>query len=248
LAETDEYDAIFAALKHPVRRRILLLLDEKGGVSFTDIQNAVSVNDTGLMSYHLKELAPLVEQSKIGKYRLSEIGQTSIVLFRKVEKERQRSSAAVRKELEKSVGKIVFLFFIVSVTLMVPLGVDIYVSVQNLYATPNLSLGYMVGMYLVGLSGMIFGIILFVFYDRHYFSKNVKTNVIHSTIFAIGISLMSIFSAYMIHRFEQATLLVQAILPSNSGVTWLFSTLRTVSFLASAPLVTYNISKLTKRH
>jgi len=242
LAETDEYDAIFAALKHPVRRRILLLLDEKGEVSFTDIQNAVSVNDTGLMSYHLKELAPLVEQSKRGKYRLSEIGQTSIVLFRKVEKERQRSSAVVRKELEKSIGKIVFLFFIVSVTLMAPLSVDIYVSVQNLHATPNLSLGYMVGMYLVGLSGMIFGIILFVFYDRHYFSKNVKTNVIHSTIFAIGISLLSIFSAYMIHRFEQA------ILPSNSGVTWLSSTLRTVSFLASTPLVTYNISKLMKRH
>lgn len=247
MAETDEYDAIFAALKHPVRRQILLLLEEKGEVSFTGIQNAVGIIDTGLMSYHLKELAPLVEQSKRGKYRLSEVGETSIGLFRKVERRRQRSSSAVRRELEKSIGEIVFLFFIVGVTLMAPLSVDVYVSVQNLYTTP-LSLGHMVGMYLASLAGMIFGVIAFAFYDRYYFSKNTKTNVIHSTIFAMGISLLSISSAYASHRFEQASLEVSALLPNNGGVTWLFSILRTVSFLASTPLVMYSISKLAKKY
>jgi len=245
LAETNEYDAIFAALKHPVRRQILLLLEQKGEVPFTDLQNAVGISDTGLMSYHLKELAPLVEQSARGKYRLSEVGQTSVVLFRKVEKERQRSSTAVRRELEKLVGEIVFLFFIVGITLIAPLSVDIYVSVQNLI-TPNLSLGYMVGLYLAGLSGMIFGVTLLVFYDRHYFSKNIKTNIIHSTIFAVGISLLSISTAYAIHRFEQATAAATAF-PSNVGGIWFFSILRTVSFLASAPLVTYGMGKLAKR-
>lgn len=246
MADTDEYDAIFAALKHPVRRQILLLLEQKGEVSFTEIQNAVGINDTGLTSYHLKEMIPLVERSARGKYRLSEVGETSIVLFRKVERERQRSSAAVRRELEKLIGEIVFLFFIIGITLMAPLSVDIYVSVQNLH-TPNFSLGHMAGMYLAGLSGMVFGVILFVFYDWHYFSKNIKTNVIHSTIFAVGISLLSISTAYAIHRFEQATAAVAAF-PSNVGGTWLFSILRTVSFLASAPLVTYGIGKLAKRY
>ena len=241
MAETNEHDVIFAALKHPVRRRILLLLEQNGEVSFTDIQRAVGINDTGLMSYHLKELAPLVERSARGKYSLSEVGQTSIVLFRKAGKERLRSSTAVRRELEKLIGEIVFLFFIVGVTLVVPLSVDIYVSVQNLYTTPNLSLGQMVGMYLVSLSGMIFGIILFAFYDRHYFSKNMKTNVIHSTIFAISMSLLSIYSIYVSHRFEESLL-------TNGGRTWLFSILRTVSFLVSAPFVTYSISKLAKRY
>ena len=98
-AETNEYDAIFTALKHPVRRQILLFLEQKGEASFTDIQNAVSINDTGLVSYHLGELVTLVEQSARGKYRLSEIGQTSMALFRKVEQEKQRTSTAVRKEL-----------------------------------------------------------------------------------------------------------------------------------------------------
>ena len=239
MTETDEYDAIFAALKHPLRRQILLLLEEKGKASFTDIQNAVGINDTGLISYHLKELAPLVEQSARGKYSLSEVGQTSMALFRKVEKERQRSSTAVRRELEKTIGEIVFLFFIVGVALLAPLSVDVHVSV---YAS-NLSVGQMVIMYLAGLSGMLLGVILFAFYDRHYFSKNLKTNVIHSTVFAIGIALLSTYSAYMSHRFQEVI-----ALPNSNDLTWLFAILRTVSFLASAPLVTLGTSKLAKRN
>jgi len=71
LAESDDYDEIFAALRHPVRRQILFLLEDKGELSFTEIQNTLGLNDTGLISYHLKELATLVEQSKRGKYSLS---------------------------------------------------------------------------------------------------------------------------------------------------------------------------------
>ncbi|MEM3697841.1 MAG: helix-turn-helix domain-containing protein [Candidatus Bathyarchaeia archaeon] len=239
--ETNEYDAIFKALKHPVRRQILLFLEQKGEASFTDIQNSVSINDTGLMSYHLGELAPLVEQTARGKYHLSEIGQTSIALFRKVEQEKQRTSTAVRKELGKALGEIVFLFLIVGVTLMAPLSVGIYVSVQNLYA-PTLSFVEMVGLYLVGLSGMTFGAILFAFYDRHYFSKNLKTNVVHSTIFAVGILSLLIPSAYVNYRFEEASL------SNNSSITWLFMILHAVSLLVSAPIVSYTIGKLTRRY
>lgn len=245
VAETSEYDAIFAALKHPMRRQILLFLEQKGEASFTDIQNAVSINDTGLVTYHLGELTPLVEQSARGKYRLSEIGQTSMVLFRKVEQEKQRTSTAVRKELEKAVGEIVFLFLIVGLTLMAPMSIDIYASVQNLYV-PTLSFGQMVGLYIVGLSGMILGAILFAFYDRHYFSNNRKTNVIHSSIFAIGISLLLVFSAYVSYRFEEATLSI-APLPSKDRIGWLLMILHAVSLLASTPIIAYSMSKLTKR-
>lgn len=239
--ETNEYDVIFKALKHPVRRQILLFLEQKGEASFTDIQNVVNVNDTGLMSYHLGELTPLIEQTARGKYCLSEIGQTSVVLFRKVEHEKQRTNTAVRKELGKTMGEIVFLFFIVGVTLIAPLSIGIYASVQNVYA-PTLSFGEIVGLYLVGFSGMIFGTILFAFYDRHYFSKNVKTNVVHSTIFAIGILSLLIPSAYVNYRFEEASL------SSNSSITWLLMILHGVSLLVSAPLLSYSIGKLTKRY
>ncbi|MBN2259997.1 MAG: hypothetical protein JW702_05615, partial [Clostridiales bacterium] len=74
---------------------ILVFLEQTGEASFTDIQNAVNVNDTGFLSYHLKKLNLLVEQSSRGKYNISEIGQTSMVLFRKVELEQERTSKIV---------------------------------------------------------------------------------------------------------------------------------------------------------
>ena len=123
LSEKDGYDEIFAALKHPLRRQILLFLEEKGEASFTEIQHNVRLNDTGLMSYHLKELTSLVEQTSRGKYRLSEIGETSIILFRKVEAEKERSSKTVRRELETVIGKIFYLFIIAGITMMAPLSV-----------------------------------------------------------------------------------------------------------------------------
>lgn len=245
MAETNEYNVIFAALKHPVRRQILLLLEQKGEVSFTDIQSAVGIGDTGLMSYHLKELAPLVERSERGKYCLSEVGQVSIALFRKVEKEKQRSSTVVRRELEKSIGKIVFLVFIIGITLIAPLSVDIYLSVQNIYQ-PSLSAEQVTSMFLVSFFGMIFGVILFTFYDRHYFSKGVKASVVHSTIFGIVIALLSISSVYAIHSFEEATLATNAF--HANSMTWLFGVLRTISFLGSTPVITCVVSKILNRH
>jgi DNA-binding transcriptional ArsR family regulator len=246
LSEADEYDVIFTALKHPIRRQVLLLLEQRGEVSFTDIQNAVGINDTGLLSYHLKELALLVEQSARGKYHLSEIGQTSMVLFRKVERERQSASTAVRREFERWLGKIVFLFCIVGIALLAPLSVDIYVSVQNLVAL-NLSLEQLVGLYFAGLSGMVFGLALFVFYDRHYFSKSMKTNVVHSTVFAVGLSLLLISTIYLTHQFEQATAAVTTS-PNNIGGTWMLSILRIAFFLVIAPFLTYITSKFAKRY
>ncbi len=168
-----------------------------------------------------------------------------MVLFRKVEQEKQRTSTAVRKELEKTAGEIVFLFLIVGVTVMAPLSSGIYASVQNLY-TPALSSGQMAGLYLIGLSGMILGATLFAIYDRHYFSKNIKTNAVHSSIFALGISLLLVLSAYVTYGFEEATLSM-APSSSQSGIGWVFMILTAVSLLASAPIIAYTLSKLTKR-
>jgi DNA-binding transcriptional ArsR family regulator len=241
LTETDEYDKILAALKHPIRRQILLFIDQKGEVSFTDIQNAVGITDTGLMSYHLKELESLVEQSKRGKYCLSEVGQASVELFRKTEREKERTSTLVNVEFEKWIGKIVFLVFIVGITLMFSLSVDIYLSVQNIYQ-PGLSTEQLVSLFLISFFGMIFGVVLFNFYDRHYFPKSVKTGVVHSTIFATATALLSIMLAYFAYLFEEATLAVSS--SPDSSLTLSFGVLRAVSFLVSAPIVTYVLNKI----
>ena len=193
VAETDEYDEIFAALKHPVRRQILLFLEERGEASFTQIQGAVGIDDTGLMSYHLKELAPLVEQSERGKYRLSEVGQAGAELFQRVERERHRSSVAVRSEIEKWLGetlvKSVLLVLLLAFTLSVPAVVDILLSVQSIME--GFSLLQLAGMFLVSFFGMVFGVFLFSVYYRRYHSKDAKANITYSTLFAAAITIAS---------------------------------------------------------
>jgi len=245
MTETSDYDSIFAALKNPIRRQILILLEQKNEVSFTDIQNTVGMNDTGLLSYHLKELALLVEQSARGKYRLSDIGQTSMVLFQKVEREQKRASKIVRNEIESYVGKVFFLFLIIGITLMITLSVDILLSVETIYA--YISLGQLTIFHLAGFSGMMLGLVLFVFYIRHYYSKNLKNNLVYATLFTISISLVVLLVSNNIYQFTQTTLSTVAT-PSNTENHWTISILRVVSFLAIAPLVTYSINKLAKRN
>jgi DNA-binding transcriptional ArsR family regulator len=246
LTEADEYDEIFAALKHPVRRQILLFLEEQGEASFTQVQNAVGIEDTGLMSYHLKELAPLVEQSERGKYRLSEVGQAGVELFQRVERERHRSSVTVRNEIEKwlseTIMKSVLLVVISAFTLSVPISVDISLSVQGIME--GFSTFQLAGMFLLSLFVMIAGVVLFAIYDRHYFSKDVKTNVVHSIVFAAAVTLVSSIVFYQIYLFSEGTLEGTLV---GSGIPWQFGVLRAVGFMASAPAVAYAISKARRR-
>lgn len=252
MTETDDYDLIFAALKNPTRRQILLLLEQKGEASFTDIQNAINLTDTGLLSYHLKELGILVEQSSRGKYSLSEIGQTSMTLFNKVEKDKERTSKMVQKEIDSYVSryfwKSVFLTALIIINWCIALTVDISVSVHAI--TGDISLGQLAGFQVAGFGGMILGLLLFVVYDRHY-SKKQKTNIIHVTAFAVAISLLTLFSFSLNYNFAQ-TSLEFAGTTGNSELQalnqWmLLVILRTSAYLVSAPFIAYAFNKLSKR-
>jgi DNA-binding transcriptional ArsR family regulator len=242
MTEADEYDEIFAALKHPVRRQILLFLEEQGEASFTQVQNAVGIEDTGLMSYHLKELAPLVEQCERGKYRLSEVGQAAVELFQKVERERHRSSVTVRTEIEKwlseTLVKSVLLVLILAFTLSVPATVDILLAIQSFLE--GFSLFQLAGMFLVSFFGMVFGVVLFAVYYRHYHSKDAKVSIVYSTIFAAAVTLVSSIVFYQTYSFNQGAL---PFTFTGSGIPWQFGVLRAVGFMASAPAVAYALSK-----
>jgi DNA-binding transcriptional ArsR family regulator len=244
LAESKDYDEIFAALKHPVRRQILLFLERKSEASFTDIQQEVGIDDTGLMSYHLKELSPLVEQSKRGKYCLSEVGQAGVVLFRKVEREHQRSSVVVRTEIEKflseTIKKSVFFLCIAALTLFVPLSIDITLSVQGVIGkifSPMVLAGYFV----LSLSAMIVGAALFTIFDRHYFSKDTKTSIIHSTVYVAALGLLSSLAFYSLYTFSENSGITAA---HNSGnLTLPYGALRTIIFVGSSLAIAYALNK-----
>ena len=253
LTETDDYDLIFAALKNPTRRQILLLLEQKGEASFTDIQNALNLTDTGLLSYHLKELGILVEQSSRGKYSLSEIGQTSMTLFNKVEKEQQRTSKMVQKEINSYlttfVWKVFFLFWLIVINFSIPITVDITTSVQNIIE--DIPVWNMAGLNIVGLFAMMFGLVLFVVYDRHYYSKNLKTNIIHATIFATCMSAVALLVTNSTINFTQSTLATSTATQTReqlfTALQWSMALIRTAAYVVAAPILSYAVNKLSKR-
>jgi DNA-binding transcriptional ArsR family regulator len=246
LAEKDEYDTIFAALKHPLRRRILLLLDEKGEVSFTTVQKAVGIEDTGLMSYHLKELALLVSQSARGRYTLSEIGKTSVALLKKVERSRN-TSQVVRRELGRVVGQVLWFLVLGGVPLLAATSVDIYASVQLII---NTNVAPMVGVYALSLLAMYGGIALFTVYDRHYFSKILRKNILHSMLFALTVILFLIPSEYMSYRFTGETVSIEPISAQHSPAMAFYGLvmlLRMILFIIGSPLIAYLTYKVGER-
>jgi DNA-binding transcriptional ArsR family regulator len=238
LAEPDNYDRVFAALKHPVRRQILLFIEGKGEVSFTEIQDNAGLTDTGLLSYHLKELAPLLNQSERGKYSLSEVGIASMALFRKVEKQKQYSYSEFRHNFGRFFGELVAIWVIIAVTLMPPLSANILLSVQTI-ASPDLTGTQAITLAALSVFIMLIGCVLFVFFDRRYYSTKQRTNTVHAALFALGIAGLASVNDFFTFRFM---LDVTQTFSLNDPMI-LSAILRTASFIIAAPIVAYELSR-----
>jgi DNA-binding transcriptional ArsR family regulator len=65
-------------LKDESRRSIILLLNEKGSLSYTELLDASDTGSTGLLNYHLKVLDDLLSKNGNGKYILSLIKASSL--------------------------------------------------------------------------------------------------------------------------------------------------------------------------
>jgi predicted transcriptional regulator len=62
-------------LKDETRRKIILLLNEKGSLNYTDLMNTLEIDNTGRMNYHLKILSDLITKRDNGQYALTEKGK-----------------------------------------------------------------------------------------------------------------------------------------------------------------------------
>jgi uncharacterized RDD family membrane protein YckC len=80
----ENVSKVLSVLSHPLRRDILLDLSNNGESSFTDLLNLLKV-DTGKLSFHLRALAPFVEQTPSGKYKLSRAGESAVRVIHDVE-------------------------------------------------------------------------------------------------------------------------------------------------------------------
>jgi hypothetical protein len=81
--EEDTYSTIFNALKHPIRRRILRIIDEDPS-TYTEIQIQLNI-DNGLLNYHLENMRSLLFKEENGDYNLSDFGHGATVLLERVE-------------------------------------------------------------------------------------------------------------------------------------------------------------------
>jgi len=79
--ESESFEQeVFKALENQKRRDILRYIGENKGVTFTEILNASKIVDSPTLSYHLRSLAPFMQQ-KDGKYRLTPIGKDAYSLL-----------------------------------------------------------------------------------------------------------------------------------------------------------------------
>lgn len=81
--EEETYSLIYSSLKHPVRRKILRMLETKP-LTFSEILEVVSI-DSGHLTYHLEDLGDLITHSQNGKYQLSSVGSAAVRLMGGVE-------------------------------------------------------------------------------------------------------------------------------------------------------------------
>jgi len=70
-------------LKDDTRQKIILLLNEKGSLGYTELLDATEASSTGLLNYHLKVLGDLLTLTKneAGQYLLSEKGKLAFRLL-----------------------------------------------------------------------------------------------------------------------------------------------------------------------
>jgi predicted transcriptional regulator len=62
-------------LKDETRRKTILLLDERGALSYTDLMDELGIVSTGMLNYHLKVLGDLIFKNDNGQYALTEKGK-----------------------------------------------------------------------------------------------------------------------------------------------------------------------------
>jgi uncharacterized RDD family membrane protein YckC len=80
----DSVSKILLILSHKIRRDILTILFEKKEQSFSELMAILNI-DTGKMSFHLRNLKLLIEQTPNGKYRLNKFGQNALRLIKDIE-------------------------------------------------------------------------------------------------------------------------------------------------------------------
>jgi DNA-binding transcriptional ArsR family regulator len=105
-------ESLHKTLKDETRRKIVLLLNDKGSLSYTDLLNSLGNVSTGLLNYHLKVLNDLLAKED-GHYMLTEKGKLASRLLTEFPEKDESFQRKKRKQFW-TLAVVVQLFYLLS--------------------------------------------------------------------------------------------------------------------------------------
>lgn len=126
--EEEIYSIMFKSLKHPARRQILRLLNDKP-LAFMELVELLGVSSSHL-TYHLESLGELITKTPEGLYCLSNFGKAAASAMKGVQEAPELASRRPKKLTRK--WKTAFAVLMVAVLLLSSFGVYQYVTIIQL--------------------------------------------------------------------------------------------------------------------
>jgi hypothetical protein len=131
--EEEIYSIMFRSLKHPVRRRILRMLNDKP-MTFMEMVEQLEVSSSHL-TYHLESLGELINKTDTAQYQLSSFGKATVGAMKGVEEAPELETRRPKKMSRK--WKAVFAALMVTVLLLSSFGVYQYTVLKELAANQS---------------------------------------------------------------------------------------------------------------
>ncbi len=133
--DEETYSLIFSSLKHPIRRKILRMLENRE-LTFSEILEVLAI-DSGHLSYHLENLGDLIVHTQDGKYRLSSFGTAAVKLMGGVEEYDARTTPSRSKAV--TIAKIFSLALAVTLLLVSLYSMNLVTSahINDVYGLSN---------------------------------------------------------------------------------------------------------------
>ena len=131
--EEEIYSIMFKSLKHPVRRRILGMLNDKP-LPFMEMVELLGVSSSHL-TYHLESLGELVCKTDNGLYQLSSFGKATVSAMKGVQEAPELANRHPKKLAKKWKTAIVVLM--VAVLLLSSFGIYQYYTINQLAANQS---------------------------------------------------------------------------------------------------------------
>jgi DNA-binding transcriptional ArsR family regulator len=135
VAESEEeiYSIMFTSLKHPVRRKILRMLNDKP-LSFMEMVDNLGVSSSHL-TYHLESLGELIFKMENSKYKLSTFGVATVSAMKGVE---EAPEVDPKRRLKLSLKwKTVVAALLVAVLFLAAMSTLQYISLNRLAASQD---------------------------------------------------------------------------------------------------------------